>query len=110
LLTTNSLPPTDGPRNINMPGFRQVVRCSQCGAVIEEEVGINSRCPRCGTELHTCSQCESFDPGARFECMQAVTTRVTPKNYCQRVHALLAPHHGRTRDDNAARRRRAEGV
>ena len=70
----------DGPRNINMPGFREVVRCAQCGAGIEEEVGFNSRCPRCGTELHTCSQCGSFDPGSRFECMQPVPARVTPKN------------------------------
>jgi predicted RNA-binding Zn-ribbon protein involved in translation (DUF1610 family) len=70
----------DGPRNINMPGFREVVRCAQCGAVIEEEVGVNSRCPRCGTELHTCAQCGSFDPGSRFECMQPVPARVSPKN------------------------------
>ena len=70
----------DGPRNINMPGFRQVIRCSQCGAIIEEEVGLETRCPRCGIDLHACSQCESFDPGSRFECMQQVTARVTPKN------------------------------
>src|SRR3954465_12425563 len=60
----------DGPKNINMPGFRQVVRCTQCGAVISEEVGSASKCPRCGTELHACAQCGSFDPGSRFECMQ----------------------------------------
>jgi hypothetical protein len=70
----------DGPRSINMPGFREVVRCAQCGAVIEEDVGFETRCPRCGTELHACSQCVSFDPGSRFECMQPVTARVAPKN------------------------------
>jgi hypothetical protein len=69
----------DGPRNINMPGFRQVVRCSQCGAVIEDSVGLETRCQRCGTELHACSQCTSFDPGSRFECMQPVTVRVSSK-------------------------------
>ena len=63
-----------------MPGFREVVRCAQCGAVIEGEAGFNSRCPRCGTELHTCSQCGSFDPGSRFECMQTIPARITPKN------------------------------
>ncbi len=72
-------PPT-APKTFNMPGFREVVRCTQCGAVIEEDVGFNSRCPRCGTELHTCSQCGSFDPGSRFECMQPVPARVSPKN------------------------------
>ena len=63
-----------------MPGYREVVRCSQCGAVVAEEVGLASRCPRCGTDLHTCAQCTSFDPGSRFECMQAVPARVSPKN------------------------------
>ena len=69
-----------GPRNINMPGFREVVRCTQCGSGIEPDVRSDSRCPRCGVELHTCSQCSSFDPGSRFECMQQLTARVTPKN------------------------------
>ena len=70
----------DGPRNINMPGFREVVRCAPCGAVIEAEVGFDSRCPRCGADLHACSQCGSFDPGSRFECMQTIAARVSPKN------------------------------
>jgi hypothetical protein len=70
----------DGPKTINMPGFREVVRCAQCGAVIAAAVGDDSRCPRCGTDLHTCSQCVSFDPGSRFECMQSIPARITPKN------------------------------
>jgi hypothetical protein len=70
----------DGPKNINMPGFRHVVRCSNCGTVVQEEVGGESRCARCGTDLHTCAQCESFDPGSRFECMQTIPARVSPKN------------------------------
>lgn len=70
----------DGPKNINMPGYRQVVRCSQCGTIVTEEVGFGSRCLKCGTELHSCAQCQSFDPGSRFECMQTIPARVTPKN------------------------------
>lgn len=70
----------DGHRAVNMPGFREVVRCAQCGAVIEEQVGSESRCPRCGIELHSCSQCTYFDPGSRFECMQPVSARISPKN------------------------------
>src|SRR5262245_10799667 len=65
----------DGPKNINMPGYRQVVLCAQCGAVIGSEVGTESRCLRCGTDLHACSQCTSFDPGSRFECMQSIPAR-----------------------------------
>ena len=71
----------DGPKNINMPGFREVVRCSQCGNVVQEEITAETRCPRCGTDLRSCAQCQSFDPGSRFECMQAtLTARVSPKN------------------------------
>ena len=71
----------DGPRNINMPGFRQVVRCSQCGTVVTEEITLEARCLRCGTDLHSCAQCTSFDPGSRFECMETtLTARISPKN------------------------------
>jgi len=71
----------EGPKNLNMPGFRQVVRCAQCGNVVSAEIGFESRCTRCGTDLHTCAQCESFDPGSRFECTQTtLTARVSPKN------------------------------
>ena len=70
----------DAPKNINMPGYREVVRCTQCGALVAGDIGFDSRCARCGTDLHTCVQCGSFDPGSRFECMQAITARVSPKN------------------------------
>ena len=71
----------DGPKTINMPGYREVVRCAQCGTVVAGDVALDTRCPRCGTDLHSCAHCTSFDPGSRFECMQtALTARVTPKN------------------------------
>jgi hypothetical protein len=63
-----------------MPGYREVVRCAQCGTVVAGEVVSDARCTRCGAELHSCSQCTSFDPGSRFECMQSIAARVTPKN------------------------------
>lgn len=70
----------DGPKNMNMPGFRRVVRCAPCGAAVAEDIGFTSRCARCGTDLRTCAQCESFDPGARFECTKPIPARVSPKN------------------------------
>ncbi len=70
----------DGPRTINMPGYREVVRCSQCGTVVSGEILPASQCPRCGVDLRACAQCASFDPGSRFECMQQVSARVSPKN------------------------------
>ena len=70
----------DGPKNINMPGYRELFRCAQCGYVVSGEVGGESKCLRCAADLHSCAQCVSFDPSSRFECMQPVTARVTPKN------------------------------
>lgn len=71
----------DGPKTINMPGYRQVTRCSQCGAVVTGEIAFETRCPHCGVDMRACSQCASFDPGSRFECMETtLTARVSPKN------------------------------
>jgi hypothetical protein len=63
-----------------MPGYREVVRCAQCGYVVSADIGMDSRCLRCGVDLRTCAQCVSFDPSSRFECSAQVPARVSPKN------------------------------
>ena len=68
------------PRVPNMPGFREVFRCTRCGNLESLDVGPLSKCGKCGTALHACIQCESFDPGAVFECRQKIPTRVSPKD------------------------------
>ena len=80
----------DAPRTINMPGYREVVRCAQCGTVLPADVGFDTRCTRCGTDLHACVQCVSFDPGSPLECMQTIAARVTPKN-TRNTCTLYAP-------------------
>ena len=93
-----------------MPGFRHVVRCAQCGHLATDDIGFNSRCTRCGTELHSCAQCASFDPGSRFECMQPIPERVSPKNTRNALLAFRAADDGGARNDDAAKQRRAKGV
>jgi hypothetical protein len=68
------------PRVPNMPGFRDVFRCARCGHLESLEVGSESRCSQCGVDLHACIHCASFDSGARFECMQQIPARVSPKD------------------------------
>src|SRR5437870_12776620 len=51
----------------SMPGFRDVVRCARCGNVTAEAIAGDSRCNKCGADLHSCAQCESFDTGRLFE-------------------------------------------
>jgi len=68
------------PRAPNMPGFRQVFRCARCGHEEATDIGPASRCSKCGVDLHACIHCDSFDPGATFECRQTIRVRVSPKD------------------------------
>jgi len=69
-----------GPRPIAMPGFREVIRCARCGNVITGETAPDTRCKRCGADLHACVQCAHFDTGSRFECRQPIPARVASKD------------------------------
>lgn len=68
------------PKSPSMPGFHDVVRCARCGCLLESDFGAESTCPQCSTALHSCAQCTWFDSGSRFECSQAISARVTPKD------------------------------
>ena len=57
----------DGMKSVQTLGFRELLRCAECGAVVTEQVGLLSKCARCGCDLHTCAQWASFDPGSRIE-------------------------------------------
>ena len=70
---------TFGPRPVNLPGTREVSRCTQCGTVLPG-MPPGELCPKCGFELHSCKQCAYFDPGKRFECMKPVAKRVEKKD------------------------------
>ena len=70
-----------GPRALNMPGFREVIRCARCGGLVTaDEVRPEGRCSRCGADLHACIQCTHFDSGSRFECRQPIVARIAPKD------------------------------
>jgi hypothetical protein len=76
----------EGPAAPRMPGFRETMRCAACGVVISSTIGFDTRCTKCATDLHTCRQCASFDPGAHFECRQPIPVRITGKqarNACE---------------------------
>ena len=64
----------------NVPGFHEVMRCARCGHSFSDEIAADSRCKRCGADLRSCAQCESFDTGRRFECTQTIAIRVAPKD------------------------------
>jgi hypothetical protein len=76
-------------RSPKMPAFREVTRCNLCGTQVNIDVGgigVEAQCPKCRSDLHTCKNCLSFDPGARFQCRKPVTERIPKKdmrNECQ---------------------------
>jgi hypothetical protein len=102
--------PPDQPRRPNMPGFREVVRCARCGNVLSPPIGFETRCPRCGADLHSCAQCASFDTGSRFECMQPIDARISPKdarNACTLFEARVTVEretHSESAAPNSARK------
>lgn len=70
-----------GPRTPNLMASHEVFRCARCGSLLSLPVAGDSRCARCGVDLHSCVQCTSFDTGSRFECAQmALSERVSPKD------------------------------
>ena len=71
---------SEGAKNPNMPGFRQVARCSRCGSLVDGQIFSRSKCPKCQQDLRSCAQCVNFDPGARFECSQVIAARISPKD------------------------------
>lgn len=84
---------SEGARNPRMMGYREVARCARCGTFIEAETFSRSTCPKCQQALHACVQCTHFDPSARFECVQPLTARVSPKdavNDCERFEPRMS--------------------
>jgi hypothetical protein len=76
-------PKPQGPKEFRsrpMPGFHEVFRCAMCGSTVAFEIELESQCPKCKADLHSCKQCAFFDTGARFECTQPIPERIQPKN------------------------------
>ena len=76
----------EGPRSPRMMAFGTKVKCDGCGVTVQANIGIDTSCPKCNADLHTCRQCTSFDPGARFECRKPIAARIANKgtrNECE---------------------------
>jgi len=80
-------------RSPKMLAFREVTRCSLCGTMGNIDIGgiaIDAQGPKCHSDLHTCKNCVSFDPGARFQCRKPIPERIPKKdvrNECELFEA-----------------------
>jgi hypothetical protein len=80
-----------GPKTPNLMGSHEVFKCARCGNRLAIPVESDSRCNRCGVDVHSCINCMSFDTSARWECTEpALTARVSPKD-ARNPCALFSP-------------------
>ena len=59
-----------------------VTRCGKCGHQVptsQLEVDHQTKCLKCGTDLHSCRHCKHFDPDARFQCREKIEERIADK-------------------------------
>ena len=80
----------EGPRSPRMMAFGEKVKCAACAATVSANIRMDSTCPKCNADLHTCRRCTYFDPAVRFECRKPITARIANKgarNTCE----LFAP-------------------
>jgi ubiquitin len=70
----------EGPRSPRMMAFGEMVKCAACGAKVPPNINVDSSCPKCNADLHSCRLCTYFDPAARFECSKSIPARIVNKN------------------------------
>ena len=70
----------DGPRNINMPGYREVVRCAQCGYVVGAGDLGGYQVPAVRGRSADLRTVRLVRPGQPLRVHGPITARVSPKN------------------------------
>ena len=72
---------SEGKRLPVITAYKETVRCAECGQDLSTafDIQMDSLCPKCGTDLHTCRNCKHFDSAARFQCSQTIKERIGKK-------------------------------
>jgi len=93
--------PREAPRGRGLGApTESAFRCARCGAsaTVAEAMSAAARCAGCGSDLHTCTNCTSFDPASPHECRQPMPERIAKKDranscelYAPRVRQEHAP-------------------
>jgi hypothetical protein len=71
----------EGKRLPVITAYKETVRCAECGQDLSTafDIQLQSKCPKCAADLHTCRNCRHFDTASRFECSQPIKVRVGRK-------------------------------
>lgn len=87
--------PRDAPRGRGLGGpSTSVFRCARCGSgqPAATAAAPTATCADCGADLHTCTNCNSFDSVASNQCRVPGITRVVRKdqrNDCESFEARI---------------------
>lgn len=101
--------PTEAPRGRGLGGpTASVFRCARCGTALPVAAAVapETRCANCGSDIHACTNCNSFDSGAPNQCRQAGVVRVVRKD-ARNECALFDP---RLRQESSAESAPAGGA
>ena len=85
--------------------------CFQCGQEIPADRAIlrEDECPHCSSDLHTCRNCQFYDPAVSHQCAEPLAEWVSDKeraNFCE--YFVCADGGGtakRSREGHSARER-----
>lgn len=75
--------PRDAPRGRGLGApTASAFRCASCGELqsLAAAAGLTARCTGCGSDLHTCTNCAHFDPGAAAQCRKPQVELVARKS------------------------------
>jgi hypothetical protein len=71
----------EGKRMPVITAYKETRRCAECGQDLSTafDIQVESLCPKCNAELHTCRNCKHFDSAARMQCTQTIKERIGKK-------------------------------
>ena len=70
----------EGPRGRGLGApTESLFQCARCGSRIVTNVGLETTCSKCGSDLHTCTNCRHFDTSVAKECRELVPARIAGK-------------------------------
>jgi phage FluMu protein Com len=71
----------EGKRVPVITAYKETVRCAECGQDLSTafDIQVESLCPKCNADLHTCRNCKHFDSAARLQCTQTIKKRIGKK-------------------------------
>ncbi|MEW5854427.1 MAG: hypothetical protein AB2A00_36970 [Myxococcota bacterium] len=80
--------------------------CWKCNnqLVFDVKMGYRDTCPHCATDLHSCRNCQLYDPGAHNSCKESTSDYVPDKekfNFCGFFKLIDGQREGNAQVDKA---------